>query len=185
MQTPGFRFQTIGIEGVFVCNAMKQLPNILTGCRILFSVALIFVPLFGLWFFVLYIAAGLTDIADGIAARHLDAESRFGALFDSFADVFFLIICTIRILPVLSIDRWLWIWMLIIVLIKIVSMISALVYKHSLVMLHTPAWKICGGMLFLLPLTINIIPFEIYSSIICCLATFAAIQEGHMIRQNK
>lgn len=103
---------------------MKQLPNILTGCRILFSVALIFVPLFGLWFFVLYIAAGLTDIADGIAARHLDAESRFGALFDSFADVFFLIICTIRILPVLSIDRWLWIWMLIIVLIKIVSMIS-------------------------------------------------------------
>ena len=131
MQTPGFRFQTIGIEGVFVCSAMKQLPNILTGCRILFSVALIFVPLFGLWFFVLYIAAGLTDIADGIAARHLDAESRFGALFDSFADVFFLIICTIRILPVLSIDTWLWIWMLIIVLIKIVSMISALVYKHN------------------------------------------------------
>ena len=166
MQTPGFRFQTIGIEGVFVCSAMKQLPNILTGCRILFSVALIFVPLFGLWFFVLY-----------IAARHLDAESRFGALFDSFADVFFLIICTIRILPVLSIDRWLWIWMLIIVLIKIVSMISALVYKHSLVMLHTPAWKICGGLLFLFPLTINLIPFETYSSIICCLATFAAIQE--------
>ena len=64
-------------------------------------------------------------------------------------------------------------------------MISALVYKHSLVMLHTPAWKICGGLLFLLPLTRNIIPFEIYSSIICCLATFAAIQEGHMIRQNK
>lgn len=164
---------------------MKQLPNILTVCRILLSVALVFVPLFGLWFFVIYIAAGLTDIADGMLARRLGAESKSGALLDSFADVVFLTICAIRILPVLSVDTWLWIWMSVIVLIKIVSLISALIYRHRIVMLHTSAWKICGGLLFLLPLTIEILPFEIYSSIICCIATFAAVQEGYLIRQSK
>ncbi|MCR4837632.1 MAG: hypothetical protein K5897_01695 [Eubacterium sp.] len=45
--------------------------------------------------------------------------------------------------------------------------------------------KVTGGLLFILPLILSIIPI-IYTGItICSVATFAAIQEGHFIRTGK
>ena len=42
--------------------------NLITGTRILCSVALLFCTAFSLPFLVLYLAAGLTDMIDGFAA---------------------------------------------------------------------------------------------------------------------
>ena len=42
--------------------------------------------------------------------------------------------------------------------------------------------KITGLLLFLLPLTLNIIEIKYSSAIVCAVATFSAVQEGHFIR---
>ena len=45
-------------------SARAGTANLITGTRILCSVALLFCPAFSLPFFVLYLAAGLTDMID-------------------------------------------------------------------------------------------------------------------------
>ena len=50
---------------------------------------------------------------------------------------------------------------------------------------HTTMNKVTGVLLFIVPLTLTIVPLN-YSGIpICSVATFAAIQEGHFIRTGK
>jgi CDP-diacylglycerol--glycerol-3-phosphate 3-phosphatidyltransferase len=53
------------------------------------------------------------------------------------------------------------------------------------VIMHTDMNKVTGILLFILPLTLSIVPL-IYTGIpICSVATFAAVQEGHFIRTGK
>ena len=47
---------------------MKYIANIITGSRIVFSIALLFFPPLSSAFYVLYAAAGLTDMIDGTVA---------------------------------------------------------------------------------------------------------------------
>jgi hypothetical protein len=51
--------------------------------------------------------------------------------------------------------------------------------------LHTIANKVTGAMLFLTPLTLIWIPINHVLPVVCAVATFAAIQEGHLIRKEK
>ena len=44
------------------------MANIITGSRILFSIALLFFPTFSPAFYALYLAAGITDMIDGTFA---------------------------------------------------------------------------------------------------------------------
>ena len=67
---------------------MKHLPNVLTAARIVATPYLFwltwqrdYTPV--IW---LFIAIGLTDIADGFLARHFHASSRVGAYLDPIAD---------------------------------------------------------------------------------------------------
>lgn len=53
------------------------------------AVGLLLVPPFSVGFFVLYLAAGASDMVDGPLARYLHSESRFGATFDGIADLVF------------------------------------------------------------------------------------------------
>ena len=54
--------------------------------------------------------------------------------------------------------------------------------QKRFVVVHTTMNKVTGVLIFMLPLTLTIVPFN-YSGIpICSVATFAAIQEGHFIR---
>ena len=53
------------------------------------------------------------------------------------------------------------------------------------VAVHTTMNKVTGELLFMLPLTLTIVPI-IYTVIpTCSVATFAAVQEGHFIRPGK
>ena len=118
---------------------------------------------------------------DGYLARKLHAESKTGAVLDSVADICFVACCAIRLLPVFQIPTWLWIWAGVIVAIKIVNQISALVVHKRLCFPHTLANKLTGLLLFLsVPLTIwSVVPI----AIVAVVATFAAIQEGHLCKQ--
>ena len=45
-----------------------HMANIITGCRILCSILLLFVPAFSPLFYILYLVAGFTDMIDGTIA---------------------------------------------------------------------------------------------------------------------
>ena len=51
-----------------------MMANLITGLRIIVSAALLFCPVFSPIFYVLYLIAGLSDMADGIIARKTNNE---------------------------------------------------------------------------------------------------------------
>ena len=158
------------------------MANVITGLRILVSAVLLFCPVFSPIFYVLYLIAGLSDMADGIVARKTNSVSEFGSRFDSIADFVFVAVCLIKILPVIDIPVWLYVWTAVIFFVKIINIISGYVMQKRYVAVHTTMNKATGVLLFMLPLTLTIVPLN-YSGIpICSVATFAAIQEGHFIR---
>ena len=83
------------------------MANIITILRILCSIALLFCPVFSLVFYALYITAGVSDMLDGWVARRTHTTSELGAKLDTIADVVFVIVCLVRLLPVLDIPTWL------------------------------------------------------------------------------
>ena len=158
------------------------MANILTGSRIILSICIAFTAPFCKLFYVLYVLAGLSDMFDGYIARKTKTESEFGAKLDSIADIIFIMVCLVKILPNISFEFWLWIWIIIIAVIKVINIICGYIYKQQLIMLHTTANKITGFLLFLLPLFIKYLNIYFLTVPICVIATFAAIQEGHLIR---
>ena len=161
------------------------MANIITILRILCSIALLFCPVFSLVFYALYITAGVSDMLDGWVARRTHTTSEFGAKLDTIADVVFVIVCLVRLLPVLDIPTWLYIWIGVIALIKVINIISGFVVQKQFVSVHSTMNKITGLLLFAFPLTITFIDLKYSAAVVCIFATFAAIQEGHFIRTAK
>jgi len=161
---------------------MTQLPNIITLFRIAGSLGLLFCDVTNDTFWLIYCFCGISDIADGWLARKLKCVTTMGALLDSLADICFVACCAWKLLPILELPQWLWLWAGVIVAIKIVNQISALVMYGCFQFPHTIANKLTGFLLFIaVPMTVwSIIPITIVAAI----ATFSAIQEGHLIRRK-
>ena len=164
---------------------MKNLANYITIIRILCSIALLFFPVFSTFFYALYITAGVSDMVDGWVARKTHTASELGAKLDTIADIIFVVVCLVKLLPVLNIPVWLWVWIGIIALIKIINIISGYIVQQRFVSVHSTMNKVTGLLLFVFPLTLSIIDLKYSAAVICIFATFAAIQEGHFIRTNK
>ena len=161
------------------------MANAITGLRILVSASLLFCPVFSPIFYALYMIAGLSDMVDGAIARRTNSVSEFGSRLDSIADFIFVAVCLIKILPVVYMPIWLYVWTTVIALIRIVNILSGVAKQRRFVAVHTNMNRVTGALLFMLPLTLTIVPLE-YSGIpICSAATFAAIQEGYFIRTGK
>jgi len=158
------------------------MANIITFVRVICSIALLFCPALSTSFYCLFITAGFTDMIDGTVARKMGTESEFGSKLDTVADIIFVVICAIRILPILDLENWMLIWAGIIAIIKIVNIILGFVVEKRFVAVHSLMNKIAGGLLFALPLTVRVIDLRYFAAIVCVTATFAAIQEGHYIR---
>ncbi|MBR6323132.1 MAG: CDP-alcohol phosphatidyltransferase family protein [Lachnospiraceae bacterium] len=158
------------------------MANIITGFRIVCSIALLFFPVFSPAFYPLYIAAGISDMIDGTAARKTGTVSVFGSKLDTAADFVLVTVCLIKMILVLDIPIWLIIWTAVIALIKVINIISGFVMRKEFVSAHTVMNKLTGITLFLLPLTLSIIDLKYSGVFVCALAAFAAIQEGHLIR---
>ena len=161
------------------------MANVITGLRILVSVALLFCPVFSPIFYVMYLIAGLSDMTDGIIARKTNSVSEFGSRFDGVADFVFVAVCLIKILPAMEIPIWMYVWTALIFFFKIINIISGLARQKRFVAVHSTMNKVTGVLLFVIPLTLSIVPL-IYTGItICTVATFAAIQEGYFIGIGK
>ncbi|MBR0139709.1 MAG: CDP-alcohol phosphatidyltransferase family protein [Firmicutes bacterium] len=158
------------------------MADIITGFRIVCSIALLFFPVFSPLFYTLYIAAGVSDMIDGTVARKTGTVSEFGSVFDTAADLIFVAVCLIKLIPVLNIESWMYIFIVIIAMIKIINVVSGFVVQKKPVTVHSAMNKITGGLLFILPLTIGIIDFRYSAAAVCAAAAFAAVREGHFIR---
>ena len=149
------------------------------------SIAILFCNALSPVFYTLYIIAGVSDMVDGHIARRTNTVSELGAKLDTIADFVFVVVCLMKLLPVLTIPSWLWIWIGVITLIKIINIISGLVVQKKFVAIHSIMNKITGFLLFVLPLTLSFIELKYSVIFVCIFATFAAIQEGHFIRTKK
>ena len=156
----------------------KHIANILTGCRILGSILLLFFPAFSVAFYIIYLFCGFSDMIDGTIARKTNSISKFGSQLDTIADLVFAVVSMIRLLPVIHLPQWLWIWCGMIAIIKIGSIIWGYVSKKQFMSLHTIMNKATGLLLFLLPLTISFMELKYTAIVVCSIATLSAIQEG-------
>ncbi len=157
---------------------VKQIANIITGFRILCSILLLFFPVFGAEFYITYLLCGFSDMIDGTVARKTNSISEFGSKFDTIADLVFVAVSLIKLLPIIHIPKWLWIWIIAIAIIKISNIIWGYVCKKKFISLHTIMNKTTGLLLFLLPLTLSYMGLKYSSIALCSIATFSAVQEG-------
>ena len=164
---------------------VKHIANILTGFRILGSISLLFFPVFSVWFYSIYSLCGFSDMIDGTIARKTNSATEFGAKLDTVADLVFVTVSLMKLLPALPIPGWVWIWGAGIAMIKIGNILWGYVSKKRLVSLHTRMNKLTGLLLFLLPLTLSLVELKYSSIVVCSIATFAAMQEGCYIVTNR
>ena len=163
-----------------------HIPNIITLSRILMAVALPFVQFAPAVFWTLYLVCGLSDVLDGAVARSTGTVSRLGERLDTIADIIFVAVWMVLFIPAINVGRWLWIWTGIIAFIKVVNVISGLAMKKGFVVKHTLANKATGILLFLLHMAVLWEVIKVpYIVLVYLLATFAAVQEGHLIRTEQ
>ena len=160
------------------------MANTITGIRIVLSVVLMFCQALSPTFYALYIAAGISDMIDGAVARKTGSVSEFGSRLDTIADIVFVAVCLIKLLPVMHIPGWLYIWIATIAMIKVTNIAVGLFRQKEFISVHSIMNKVTGGMLFVLPLTLAFIDLKYSGAVVCIVATAAAIQEGHLIKRN-
>ena len=163
----------------------NQIANIMTFCRILGSIGLLFCGVFSAWFYGLYLFCGLTDMVDGTIARKTGAASTFGARLDSVADFLFAAVSFGKLLPVIRIPVWIWVWAGSIAAVKLISLIWGSLRRKQIPSVHTMMNKVSGLCLFLLPLTVAFVELQYTAPAVCAVATIAAIQEGCYIAAGR
>ena len=161
------------------------MANIITGSRIVLSVALLFCPALSPVFFVLYIAAGITDMIDGAVARKTGTVSEFGARLDTVADIVLVAVCLFKLLPVLDVPVWLCIWIAVIAVIKVGNIAVGYLRQKKLISVHSILNKVTGGLLFVFPLTLTWIHFKYSAAVVCAVATVAAVHEGWLVQAGR
>ena len=158
------------------------MANIITCIRIVCSIALLFCPVFSPAFYAWYIAAGVTDMIDGAVARKTGTVSEFGAKLDTTADFVLVVVCLIKLLPVLHVPAWLYIWIAIIAFIKVANIAAGYIRQKEFLSVHSIMNKVTGGLLFVFPLTLSFIDLRYSAAVVCVVATAAAIHEGYLIK---
>ena len=160
------------------------MANIITGIRIVISAFLLFCPVFSPEFFMLYISAGASDMIDGAVARKTGTVSEFGSRLDTIADIVFVAVCLIKVIPVLDVPVWLYIWITIIAFIKMANIAVGYIRQKEFISVHSLMNKMTGGLLFVFPLTLVYMDLRYSATVVCMVATVAAIQEWYLVNRN-
>ena len=149
-----------------------------TSVRIALSILLLFFSADTNRFLIVYTAAGVTDVLDGLIARKIGAVGEFGARLDSIADLMFYGIMLVKLFPRLY--RALPIGVIcaagVVLLLRAASYIIAAIKYHRFASLHTWLNKLCGASVFLLPY-IPLSAVDTYGWAACALTFAAALEE--------
>lgn len=153
----------------------RYTANAISFVRIAICAALVFTVSYTALFYVLYLLAGVSDLADGFVARITHTESAFGAVLDSIADIVFVSVCIFRIIPLP--ETWVLIWAGIIAAVKIPVAVYAVCFRKKPEMLHNAANRITGILFFVMPLTVPFADIGYSAAAVCVSATAAAVYE--------
>lgn len=153
------------------------MANIITGFRILCSIALLFCTALSPLFYAFYLTAGLSDIADGWVARKTKTVSEFGSKFDTIADVVFVAVCLYKLLPVMALPVWIYVWIGVVAAVKIFNVVYGYIRQKKFVAVHSLLNKATGLLLFLLPFTFLFVDVKHSAVAVCAVATVAAVWE--------
>ena len=160
------------------------MANLITTVRILCSIALLFCAALSPWFYTLYITAGVSDMVDGWVARKTNTVSEFGSKLDTIADIIFVVVCLVKLLPVLHLPVWIYVWIGIIACIKVFNIIYSYAVRKQFLADHSILNKVTGALLFVLPLTLFVIDVKYSVAVVCAVATIAGIQEGVQVKMK-
>ena len=156
----------------------RNCANLVTCIRLLGCIALIFLKVPELAFYIVYTCCGVTDAIDGMLARGLKITSSFGSFLDTLADLSFYTVMIIKIFP------WLWelplsFWIIFISAITIRLLAYALAALKFKVFssVHTYLNKITGLLVFAAPYFILTPYFALYCFITISVAAFSSLEE--------
>lgn len=154
------------------------MANLITTIRILCSVALLFCAALSPWFYALYITAGVSDMVDGWVARKTNTVSEFGSKLDTVADIVFVVVCMVKLLPILHLPVWIYVWVGIIAGIKVFNIVYGYAVRKQFLADHSILNKVTGALLFVLPLTLSVVDVKYSGVVVCAVAMVAAVTEG-------
>lgn len=156
---------------------MKKIPNIITVIRIVLSFMLLFFEPLSVGFLLIYILAGVSDMADGFLARKIKSTNKFGATLDSIADAVFVFVLLFVFIPYFEWETWIICWVAVIVIVRLSSLLIGFLKYRQFAFLHTYANKVTGLVLFGFPLWYMLFGLTATSIILCSVATVSAIEE--------
>lgn len=157
---------------------LRNLPNLLSCLRIAGSILLLLLPAMQPAFYVVYAACGLSDMLDGFLARRLGVASRLGSILDSAADLLFLCVSTLKIVPQYRFPFWVWIAVCGILFVRLCTLFIVFAKSRRLTLpLHTNANRLTGLLLYLFAPILNSCMGSCLLIVLCCVAAFAAVQE--------
>lgn len=159
----------------------KHLANFITCLRIVCALVLLWQQIFSKWFYVFYLIGGASDALDGLVARKLKQETKLGSTLDTIADIIFDAAVLIKLIVSGYIPLALIIFTICLAVLKCANIALGFFLHKHFVSVHSPMNKLCGILLFFVPLLITNFPHQLVSTFMattCALATFAAIQES-------
>ncbi len=158
---------------------IKYIANVVTSARIILSAILIFSTPLSAQFYILYTCCGVTDMLDGMIARHTHTASKSGAVLDSIADMAFLFVVMLRLWPVLlGLVPKAVLWAIpFIAAIRVFAYLTGWIKYHCFVSLHTYLNKATGAALFASAYFMLSASFRFLCGVICVLAILSAAEE--------
>lgn len=156
---------------------MKRIPDIITFLRIAAAVMLLFTTPFSIIFYLLYSWCGFSEILDGYLARKKGWSSDFGAKWDSFADMVFVIIMLIVFIPILIWTRIILYGIGIVIAFKLISLMIGFAKFHTFAYIHTYLNKATGLVLFSFPFLYPILDMGILMAVLWVTAIISATEE--------
>lgn len=163
----------------------KHIANIISSSRILGAVILFFCHEISTFFLVIYVLCAFTDLIDGPIARKTNSTSTLGASLDTIGDVLTYLALTKILISKKSVPVWILVW---IISAGVLFGVCAVTTKHKfgkLYLPHTYLGKIFGGSVFVLPITMQFMPGEIWMSVICSIASIHAAELFYIQLKSK
>ncbi len=157
---------------------MKNIPNVISLCRIFILIFMIFFIKNEFLLIILYLICGISDFADGYIARKTKSESVIGAKLDSIADLLMFSWILIYIVSRMSNEiRFIYFWIIFIGIIRVLNLFIVLLKYKTIGILHTWANKLTGVMVFFVPIIHYFFQTTFPVLFIIILAIFSSIEE--------
>lgn len=156
---------------------MRYIPNLLSLARIILSLFLIFLYPMKLYFLLVYIFCGITDILDGFIARKINATSELGSKLDSFADMIIIFVVLFKFIPIMNLNLFMIVWLICVTILKSLCILVVFIRFNQFGMVHTYMNKITGSLIFIYPILNYFTSSKFYIFIIFIFASITAIEE--------